>query len=151
MLILSLSFWRRAESTCWCPHLSLSRSKKYTSQSSAMSPVSQYIHILATTTVFSKMSGVWKAFSHLFLLGHFELWLFYCSSICAARETVHLFKGPTLYCFSSISHSCQRSNSSVFDMHCYKPIHGPEFQLSKSRSIELYLEQSVFGACTFKC
>ena len=42
------------------------------------------------------------------------------------------FKGPILYCFSSIPHSCQRSISSVFDMHCPKPIRGPEFQLSKS-------------------
>ena len=40
-------------------------------------------------------------------------------------------------------HSCQSSNSSVFDMHCPKPICGPEFQLSKSRSTELYSEQSV--------
>ena len=53
------------------------------------------------------------------------------------------FKGPILYCFSSISHSCQRSNNSVFDMHCPKPISGPEFQLSKNRSTELYSEQSV--------
>ena len=28
-------------------------------------------------------------------------------------------------------------------MHCPKPIRGPEFQLSKSRSTELYSEQSV--------
>ena len=28
-------------------------------------------------------------------------------------------------------------------MHCPKPICGPEFQLSKSRSTELYSEQSV--------
>ena len=52
-------------------------------------------------------------------------------------------KGPILCCFSSFSHSRQRSNSSVFDMHCPKPIRGPEFQLSKSRSTELYSEQSV--------
>ena len=53
------------------------------------------------------------------------------------------FKGPILYCFSSISHSYQRSNSSVFDMHWPKPIHGPEFQLSKSCSTELSWQQSV--------
>ena len=46
--------------------------------------------------------------------------------------------GPILYCFSSISHSCQRSNNTVFEMYCLKPIHDPEFQLSKSRSSELY-------------
>ena len=28
-------------------------------------------------------------------------------------------------------------------MHCPKPIRGPEFQLSKSRSSELYCEQTV--------
>ena len=37
------------------------------------------------------------------------------------------FKGPILYCISSISHSCQKSNNSVFDMHCPKHIFGPEF------------------------
>ena len=52
-------------------------------------------------------------------------------------------KGPVLYCFSSISHSYQRSNNSVFDMYCPKPIHGPEFQLSKSCSSELYRKQAV--------
>ena len=45
-------------------------------------------------------------------------------------------KGPILYCFSLIYHSCQRSNNTVFEMH--SPNHGPEFQLSKSRSSELY-------------
>ena len=54
-----------------------------------------------------------------------------------------VLKGPILYCFSSVSHSCQRSNNSVFNMHCPKPICGPEFQLSKSRSSELYWEQAV--------
>ena len=39
-------------------------------------------------------------------------------------------------------------NNSVFDMHCSKPIHGPEFQLSKSRSSELYWEQAVFVHAT---
>ena len=53
------------------------------------------------------------------------------------------FKGPILFCFSSISHSFQRSNNTVFDMHWPKPIHGPEFQLSKSRSTELYWQQAV--------
>ena len=42
------------------------------------------------------------------------------------------------YCFSSISHSCQMSNNTVFEMHCSKPIWGPYFQLSKSHSSELY-------------
>ena len=51
------------------------------------------------------------------------------------------FKGPILYCFSLISHSCQRSNNTLFDMHCPKPIRGPEFQLSKSCSSELHWEQ----------
>ena len=39
--------------------------------------------------------------------------------------------------------SCQRSDNTVFEMHCPKPIRGPEFQLSKSRSTELYWEQAV--------
>ena len=43
-------------------------------------------------------------------------------------------KGPILYCFSSISLSCQGSN---------KTICCPEFQLSKSPSSELYWEQAV--------
>ena len=53
------------------------------------------------------------------------------------------FKGPILCCFSSISHSCQTSNNAVFKMHCPQPIRGPEFQLSKTRSSELYWEQAV--------
>ena len=53
-------------------------------------------------------------------------------------------KGPILYCLSSILHSCQRSNNTVcVCMYCPKHIRGPEFQLSKSRSAELYSEQSV--------
>ena len=52
-------------------------------------------------------------------------------------------KVPYYTVFSSISHSCQRSNNTVFEMHCPKHIHGPEFQLSKSRSSELYWEQTV--------
>ena len=54
-----------------------------------------------------------------------------------------MFKGPILNCFSSISHSGQRSNNTIFEMHCPKPIHGPEFQLSKSHLRELYWEQAV--------
>ena len=52
-------------------------------------------------------------------------------------------KGPILYCFSSISHSFQRSNNTAFEMYCTKPNCGLEFQLSKSRSSELYWEQAV--------
>ena len=52
-------------------------------------------------------------------------------------------EGPILYCLSSISHSCQRSNNTVFDIHCPKSISGSEFQLSKSRSSELYWEQAL--------
>ena len=52
-------------------------------------------------------------------------------------------KGPILYCFTSISHSCQRSNNSVFNMYCPKHIRGPAFQLSKSRSAELCSQHSV--------
>ena len=52
-------------------------------------------------------------------------------------------KGLILYCFSSISHSCQRSNNSVFDMYYRKHIPGPAFQLSKNHSAELYSEHSV--------
>ena len=53
------------------------------------------------------------------------------------------FKGPILYCFSSISQSCLRSSDTVFEMHRPKPICCPEIQLSKSRSSELYWEQAV--------
>ena len=52
-------------------------------------------------------------------------------------------EGPILSCLSSVSHSCQRSNNSVFDMHCPKPMRGPEFQLSRSGSADLHSEQSV--------
>ena len=63
---------------------------------------------------------------------------------CYCKTAFQVFlEGPILYRFSSISHSWQRSNNSVFDMHCPKPIRGPEFLLSKSRSTELYSEQSV--------
>ena len=55
----------------------------------------------------------------------------------------HFVKGPILCSFSSISHSCQRSNNTVFDMRYPKPICGPEFQLSKSCSTERYWEQAV--------
>ena len=55
-----------------------------------------------------------------------------------------MFKGPILHCFSSISHSCQRFNNIAFDMHCPKPICGPEFQMSKRRSSQLYWEQAVY-------
>ena len=59
------------------------------------------------------------------------------------RKKGSLFKGPILCCFSLISHSCQRSKNSVFDMYCPKHICGPAFQLSKSRSAELYSEHYV--------
>ena len=45
--------------------------------------------------------------------------------------------------FSSILHSCQRSNNTVFETYCPKPIHVPDFQLSKRRSSELYWEQAA--------
>ena len=68
-------------------------------------------------------------------------------SVCKGPDSVSciftFLKGPILYCFSSISDSCKRSNTTVFDMNCPKPIHDPEFQLSKSRSSELYWEQAV--------
>ena len=40
------------------------------------------------------------------------------------------FKGPILCCFSSISHSYQRSNITVFQMNGPKPICGPKFLLA---------------------
>ena len=74
------------------PHFSLRRNKKHITEFS-MSPVTQYINILAITiTFFSKMAGVWEVFSHSFLWGPCQLWLCYCSSICAARETVQPLK-----------------------------------------------------------
>ena len=58
-----------------------------------MSPVTQYLNILAIITkFFSKMAGVCEAFSYSFLWGNLQLWLCDCSSICAARESVDLFK-----------------------------------------------------------
>ena len=42
-----------------------------------------------------------------------------------------------MFFFLSISHSCQKSNNTVLDRFCPKPIPGLEFQLSKSCSIEL--------------
>ena len=96
MLILGLNFWR-ADGTCFIFSSGVlifhSTEITTTSQSSAMSPLTQYIHILPITILFfSKMAGVWEVFSHSFLWAHFQLWLCYCSSMCAARETVHLFK-----------------------------------------------------------
>ena len=90
------------------PYFSLHRHKKKTSQSSAMSPVTQYINVLAITIpFFSKKAGVWKAFSHSFLWRHFQLWFCYCSSICAARETIFTpFKSLSallLFSFSAFS------------------------------------------------
>ena len=52
------------------------------------------------------------------------------------EKNVCVFKGPKLYCLSSIF--TQRSNNTVFDMQCPKLIRSPEFQLSKSHSSELY-------------
>ena len=54
-----------------------------------------------------------------------------------------LVKAHILYCLSSTSHSCQRSNNSVFDLYYPKHIRGPAFQLSKSRFAELYSEHFV--------
>ena len=62
------------------------------------------------------------------------------------KEYSHILyqiKGPILYCFSSISHSCQRSNSSVFDMHCPKPICGPEFSCLKV-ALQSSIQSSLF-------
>ena len=74
-------------------------------------------------------------------------------SVCKTEPTLgtsisslffsYSLKGPILYCFLSISHSCQRSKNSLFNMHCPKPMRGPDFQLSKSRSTEFYSDQSV--------
>ena len=51
--------------------------------------------------------------------------------------------------FINFTHSCQRSINTVFEMHCLKPIRGPEFQLSKSRASELDRESARFQ--TFYC
>ena len=68
----------------------------------------------------------------------------YCKSLWTkAFAECRKFKGPILYCFSSISYSCKRSNNTVFEMSYPKPIHGPEFQLSRSCSTELYSDQAV--------
>ena len=72
---------------------------------------------------------------------HRLLLLFYNLPICI--PSTKYFKGPMLYCFSSISHSYQRSNNTVFEMHSPKSIRGPEFQQSKNRSSELNWEQAV--------
>ena len=55
-------------------------------------------------------------------------------------------KVPILYCFSSISHSCQRSNSTVFDMYCPNPSVGPEFQLWAN---ELHLSTPTWRALPY--
>ena len=97
MLILSLIFWRRADSTCCvsrsAAHIFHCTEIKKTSHNSAMSSPTLYMNIWAITiTLFFKIQRNLEAFSHSFLWGHFQLWLCYCSSICAAIETVHLFK-----------------------------------------------------------
>ena len=107
MLILSLHFWRRADSTCFVSHSAAlifhSTEIKKTSQSSALSPITQYINILAITIIFfsPRIAEVWQVFPHSFLWGHFQLWPCYCSSICAARGTVHIFKLLQLSYFSA--------------------------------------------------
>ena len=96
MLVFSLNFWRRADSSYFVSHSAtlIFHSKiKKTSRSSAMSPVNQYINILVITiTFFPQIVWVLEVFSHSFLWGHFQLWLCYCSSICATRGTFHLCK-----------------------------------------------------------
>ena len=74
----------------------------------------------------------------------------YAPGLSSQAEQVYLyFKGPILYCFSSISHSCQRSNSSVFDMHCPKLIRGPEQAVSVPAPLnanELHLSMPALPA-----
>ena len=50
-----------------------------------MSPVTQHVHILAITiTIFSKVVGVWEAFSHSFLMGTFSsLFLLLLQHVCS--------------------------------------------------------------------
>ena len=69
-----------------------------------------------TITFFSKIAGVWEAFSHYFLWRHFLL--FYCSSMCARRETVHLFSSFSpltfqLFCLFSFLNIHLSSSSAV--------------------------------------
>ena len=76
MFILSRNLWRRADGTWFVSRISALISHfpeiKMTWQSSAISPLSHHIDILAITiTFFSKIAGVWEAFSHSFLWGHF--------------------------------------------------------------------------------
>ena len=115
MLILSLNFWRRADSARFVSRSGalIFHSTEKTSQSSAMSSVTQYIHILLITITFlSRMAEVSEAFSHSFLWGHFHLWFCYCSSISAAREIVHLYKSDALVLNESVqrNHSVRQTN-----------------------------------------
>ena len=90
MLILSLHFWRRADSTCFvsCSAFAPSFFTLQKSDMTEFSNVSCYcINIFAITiTPFSKLAGVWEVFSHSFLWRHFQIWFCYCSSMCSQRN-----------------------------------------------------------------
>ena len=102
MLILRLHFWPRADGT-WFVSRScalISHSIKIKTQGcSAMSPVTQHVPTLVITiTLFSEIAGVWEAFFHSFLWGHYDLCLYF-SSVCIWR--MHM------YCVSqSAWHHC---------------------------------------------
>ena len=61
---------------------------------------------------------------------------------CCHTKNCIFLKVPYYAVFHQF-HTAVRSKNSVFDMHCPKSVPGPEFQLSKSRSTELYSKQSV--------
>ena len=76
MLILSRNFWWRADGTCSlsrvCALISHFPEIKTRWPRSAISPLTHHIDVLTLTiNVFSKIAGVWEAFSHSFLWGHF--------------------------------------------------------------------------------
>ena len=90
-----------------------------TSQHSAMFPVTPNTNNLDSNHyIFSKIAGVWEAFSHSFLWRYFLL--FYCSSMCAGRETVHLlssFSTLTSAIFLPLQlSSCSRWHLSSHDL-----------------------------------
>ena len=109
---------------------------------------------ICLSAIFTSVSCIWFPSTSLVLLTmvqvtiacwlltvHLQTFLVVVHHWLSCFLLVAAFKGPILYSFSSISHSCQMSNNTAFEMHCPKPICGPEFQLSKSRSIELCTER----------
>ena len=109
----------------WCPHFSSTEIKK-TSQSSAMSPVTQYINILAITiTAFSKICRSLGGIFPLILMGPFYLFSpLKHSALCSVIKMLHYFSSFSLLLFSLSAFS----NFEKFSFFCkFLTIHSYNF------------------------